>query len=75
MALNRQKFTSQADPVLLSEVRRLAEQQGRPFQSALEEAMREWLERRQHEAPRTHVLTHFQNSVERNEGLYRRLAQ
>jgi len=44
MAVVREKFSSQADPQLLAEIRALAATQGRQFQSILEQALTERLD-------------------------------
>jgi predicted transcriptional regulator len=46
MTAARQKFSSQADPQLLNELKAIAQEEGRQFQSVLEQAMREFIERR-----------------------------
>ncbi|OIQ69553.1 hypothetical protein GALL_488420 [mine drainage metagenome] len=75
MSLVREKFSSQADPHLLAQVRELAEKQGRQFQSVLEQALTEYLERTQKERPRTHVLEAFGMSMEEFDDLYKKLAK
>lgn len=75
MALPREKFSTQADPSLLAEVRRLAEEEGRQFQALVEEAMRDLVEKRKQKAPRPHVMAHFNASLEKNSELGRLLAQ
>jgi hypothetical protein len=75
MATQRQKFSTQADPVLLAELRTLAEQEGRQFQAVMEDAMRLYLENRKSNKPRPHVMAHFQASLEQNRELGRLLAQ
>ena len=42
----RQKFSSQADPRLLGELRAIAREEGRQFQAVLEQALREFVERK-----------------------------
>ena len=64
---SRRKFASQADAELLERLRAVAQAEGRHFQAVLEDAIREYLERR--DAPRTQVLAHFRASVERNRRL------
>jgi hypothetical protein len=71
----RQKFSSQADPLVLDALRDIAREEGRHFQAVLEEALREYLERRQGEPPREEVLAHFRSSVEKNRQLGKLLAQ
>ena len=75
MAVKREKFSTQADPQLLAEMRRIAESQGRQFQSLIEEAFADFIEKHKHGKARPHVLAHFKASVEKNEELGRLLAQ
>jgi hypothetical protein len=75
MALTRQKFSSQADPELLEALREIAQQEGRQFQAVLEQAMREFIERKNSAHPRAHVIAHFRASMEQNDELYKLLAQ
>ncbi len=75
MAVQRQKFSSQADPELLRCAREIAQEEGRQFQAILEEALREYVERKRSERPREAVMAHFRASVERNRRLGELLAQ
>ena len=75
MAQVRVKFSSQADPQLLARVRNLAANQGRAFQSVLEQALSEYLERNQSERPRAHVLEAFGMSMKEFDDLYQKLAR
>lgn len=71
----RQKFASQAAPEILEAVRSIAEADGRQLQTVIEDALREYVERRRSERPRDVVLAHFAASVGEHRELYRRLAQ
>lgn len=75
MTEQRQKFASQAAPELLQAVRSIADEEGRQLQTVIEEALREYVERKRGERPREQVLAHLQASVERHRDLYRRLAE
>ncbi|MDP8929011.1 MAG: hypothetical protein M3O70_10680 [Actinomycetota bacterium] len=75
MSDQRQKFASQAAPEVLEAVRSIAEQEGRQLQAVIEEALREYIQRKRGERPRELVLAHLQASVERHRELYRRLAE
>ncbi len=70
-----QKFSSQARPELLEEVRAVAAAEGRQFQSVLDEALAEWLDRKKGEAPRPEVLAHIKASIARHRKLYEELAK
>jgi len=65
----RQKFASQADPELLERLRAIARAEGRHFQAVLEDAMREFVERRDADTPRARVLGRLRDSIERNRRL------
>ena len=75
MAPDRVKFSSQADPQLLEKIRSLAANQGRQFQSVLEQALSEYLERNLSERPRAHVLEAFGMSMKEFDDLYQKLAR
>jgi hypothetical protein len=70
-----QKFSSQARPELLEEVRRLAASEGRQFQAVLDEALAEWVERKKGSAPRPDVIAHAKASIACHRDLYRELAK
>ena len=75
MSAVRQKFSSQADPRLLDELRAIAQEEGRLFQAVLEQAVREYVERKRRATPRAQVMAHFQASVEKNRRLGELLAR
>lgn len=75
MTSAREKFSSQADPQLLAKLRQVAEIEGRQFQSILEEALIEYLERHQKQRPRSHVLEAFGMSMQEFDELYKNLAK
>jgi hypothetical protein len=75
MTTQRIKFSSQADEKVLKQARKLAETQGRQFQSILEDALIEYLERNQTERPRAHVMEAFGLSMAEFDELYKKLAQ
>jgi len=70
-----QKFSSQADPELLTALRTIAKQDGRHFQAILEDAMRDYIEARRQDKPRAEVMAHFRASVEKNRRLGELLAK
>ncbi len=69
------KFASQADPKVLAAFKALAKSEGRQLQALLDEAMRDFLEKKQTGRVRKHVLAAFQDSVREFEPLYRKLAK
>lgn len=70
-----EKFSSQADPELLKAIRRLAKEEGKPFQALVNEAFQALLEKRKQTKPRRLVMDQFQASLNQNDGLYQKLAQ
>lgn len=70
-----QKFSSQARPELLEEVRNLANAEGRQFQAVLDEALVEWVERKKGGAPRPEVIAYAKASIARHRRLYEELAK
>jgi hypothetical protein len=75
MTAARVKFSSQAPRKILSGLRRLAKDEGRQFQSVLEEAMQEYLERHSGVIPRRRVIEAFQQSLNEFDSLYDKLAK
>ncbi len=75
MSVTRKKFSSQARPDLLSAMHKIAEDEGRQFQAVLDEAMRDFIERKESGRPRRHVLEAFGDSLGEFDSLYRELAK
>ena len=75
MSAIRQKFPSQADPRLLGELRAIAREEGRQLQAVLEQALREFVERKRSATPRAEVMAHFGASVEKTRRLGELLAR
>jgi hypothetical protein len=73
--MTKQKFSSQARPELLDEVRRIAATEGRQFQAVLDEALAEWVEKKKGETPRPDVMAHAKASIARHRQLYKKLAE
>jgi hypothetical protein len=71
----KQKFATQVDPDILAKARAIATSEGRQFQSIIEEALSDLIEKRVGTKPRPHVLAQYQASVDRNSELYERLAK
>lgn len=71
----RIKFASQAEPELLDAMKRVAKEEGRQFQTVLEEAMVYYIENRKHKKIRSSVLSHFHDSVAKNRRLAELLAR
>ncbi len=71
----KQRFAAQVDPELLATARAIAVAEGRQFQSIVEEALLDFVEKRKTPGPRAHVMAQYQASVDRNSELYERLAK
>jgi hypothetical protein len=69
------KFSSQAEPEVLEALQEIAAREGRQFQAVLGDAMREYLTRKNQQAPRRNVLEAFQESLKERDELYRSLAK
>jgi metal-responsive CopG/Arc/MetJ family transcriptional regulator len=75
MTTAREKFSSQLDSDLLAKAKSFAQKDGKQFQSLLEEALTEYLERHQTERPRAHVMQALGLSMDEFDDLYRELAK
>ena len=75
MTIARKKFSSQVEPALLDAARAAAQAEGRQFQSLLEDALSQYLERTQSQRPRVHVLEAFGMSLKEFDSLYQELAK
>ena len=71
----REKFSSQAAPEVLAQLRKIAEAEGRQFQAVLDEALRDYIDKHQTSKPRKHVMASFADSLEEFDSLYRELAR
>lgn len=69
------KFATQADPKILDEVRRIAQKEGKQLQAVIDEALRDFVEKRKRGKPRPEVLTAFGESIAEYDALYRELAK
>lgn len=71
----REKFATQVNSEILSEVRALAEKEGRQLQVLVDEAFADLLEKRKNGKPRPHVMRAFDASIERYSSVYKKLAE
>jgi hypothetical protein len=71
----REKFSYQAAPDVLAALRQIAESQGREFETVLDEALRDYIDRQQKGRPRRHVMASFASSLDEFDSLYRELAK
>lgn len=69
------KFATQVDPKVLEEVRALAARDGKQLQTVIDEALRDFIEKRKRGKPRAEVLTAFGESLAEYDALYRELAK
>jgi hypothetical protein len=73
--IKKVKFATQADPELLTTLRKIAGDEGRQLQSLVDEALREYVERKQGNAPRRHVVQALQASMGQFDALYQELSK
>ncbi len=71
----REKFSTQAAPEVLSALQKIAESEGRPIQEILDEALREYIERKEKSQPRHQAMDAFAQSLNEFDQLYRELAK
>lgn len=71
----REKFSAQAAPEVLSALQKIAESEGRPIQEILDEALREYIERKEKGLPRRQAMDAFAQSLNEFDQLYRELAK
>ena len=69
------KFATQADPELLATLRKIAGDEGRQLQSLVDEALREYVQRKLGNMPRKHVMQALQSSIGQFDALYRDLSR
>jgi hypothetical protein len=71
----REKFATQVNSEILSEVRSLAQSEGRQLQALVDEALADLIEKRRQGKPRAHVMAAYQASHETFGTLYKKLAE
>lgn len=69
------KFATQADPAVLQILKSIAASEGRQIQALVDEALRDYIERKTGNTPRRYVMDAFRNSMEQYDSLYRDLAK
>jgi hypothetical protein len=72
---SREKFATQVDATLLSDLRDLAKIEGRQIQVLIDEAIANLLEQRRQGKARTHVMKAYQSSHARFASVYDKLAK
>ena len=73
--LNLNKFSSQANPEVLNGLHQIADAEGRKFHAVLDEAFRDYLNKKGISINSRKVLTHFAQSLQEFEELYKELAK
>lgn len=71
----REKFATQVDPEVLSELRELANAEGRQLQALVEEALVDMIEKKKGTRPRADVMALYEASHDRYASLYEKLAK
>lgn len=69
------KFAAQTDPAVLQTLKSIAASEGRQIQALVDEALRDYIERKTGNTPRRHVMDAFRSSMEQYDSLYRELAK
>ena len=69
------KFATQADPLVLESLRKIATIEGRQIQAVLDEALREYIERKLGNTPKKHVMQALSASMAQYDSLYRELSK
>lgn len=75
MAAHREKFATQVDPDILSNLRELAGKEGRQLQTLVDEALSDLIEKYKGSKPRPDVMSLYQGSLEKYGSLYKKLAE
>ena len=75
MGAIRRRFSSQADAKLLAEMRKIARDEGRQLHAILDEAMRDYVEKKLSRKPRPQVRKAFAKSLRDFGALYKELAK
>ena len=75
MSQAREKFVAQVSPQILSAIRAIAEQEGRPLQVLVEEALADLIEKRKQAQTRPQVMAAYTASHDKYGELYKKLAE
>ncbi|OGH97674.1 MAG: hypothetical protein A2039_06260 [Candidatus Melainabacteria bacterium GWA2_34_9] len=75
MAEPLKKFSTQANPELLNELKEIAQKEGKQFQLLVNEAFQDLIDKKKNLKPRKHVMTAFEKSLEEFDFLYENLAK
>lgn len=69
------KFASQADPEILDEMKAIAKAEGRQLQALMEEAFRDFVEKRRGSQMRPAVRAALERTLRERDWLYKQLAK
>ena len=75
MSRIREKFATQVDSQILSDIRTLAQGEGRQIQVLVDEALADLVEKYKNAKPRAHVMGAYLSSHEKYAPLYKKLAE
>lgn len=75
MQQDLQKFSSQANPAILAEMKEIAEKDKKMFQYVLEEAMEEYIARRNGKRPNPVFMAHLEATMDKYDELLHLLAK
>lgn len=70
-----ESFSADTSPELLAALRAIADAEGKPLQFVVDEALRQYVERKGQGRVRPPVLAAFEDSLEEFDTLYRELAK
>jgi hypothetical protein len=73
--INLNKFSSQANPEVLNCLHQIADAEGRKFHAVLDEAFRDYLNKKGVAINSRRVMSHFAQSLQEFEALYQELAK
>lgn len=73
--ITRVKFASQTDPQLLEELKAIAKSEGRQLQALMEEAFRDYVEKRRGGQMRPAVKAALDRTLRERDWLYKQLAK
>jgi len=71
----REKFATQVNSEILTNVRNIARSEGRQLQALVDEALADLIEKRKQNKPRANVMAAYQASHEKFGMLYKKLAE
>jgi len=69
------KLVIWTDPQLLSALRAMSQTEGCQLQVLIDEALRDYVERKQGNSPRCHVMSALDDSLIEHDDLFRKLAE